>query len=116
MIKLNISLAKVLKLWKSLYIDWSRVVYLTYRPHVKWYFIIIIFITFTKLYKKIYSVIVEGGAQTLNTFLKENLWDEIKVFKSKKKLVNGINAPVIQSTMFSEEKIMDDKLITYFNK
>ena len=66
--------------------------------------------------KNISSVIVEGGAQTLNTFLNENLWDEIKVFKSKKKLVNGINAPVIQSTMFSEEKIMDDKLITYFNK
>jgi len=66
--------------------------------------------------KNISSVIVEGGAQTLNTFLNENLWDEIKVFKSKKKLVNGINAPVIQSTIFSEEKIMDDKLITYFNK
>ena len=66
--------------------------------------------------KKIYSVIVEGGAQTLNTFLKENLWDEIKVFKSKKKLVNGTSAPVIQSSRFSEEKIVDDKLITYFNK
>jgi diaminohydroxyphosphoribosylaminopyrimidine deaminase/5-amino-6-(5-phosphoribosylamino)uracil reductase len=66
--------------------------------------------------KKIYSVIVEGGAQTLNTFLKENLWDEIKVFKSKKKLVNGTYAPVIQSSRFSEEKIVDDKLITYFNK
>ena len=66
--------------------------------------------------KKIYSVIVEGGAQTLNTFLKENLWDEIKVFKSKKKLVNGTSAPVIQSSKLSEEKIIDDKLITYFNK
>jgi diaminohydroxyphosphoribosylaminopyrimidine deaminase/5-amino-6-(5-phosphoribosylamino)uracil reductase len=66
--------------------------------------------------KNISSVIVEGGAQTLNTFISENLWDEIKVFKSKKKLVNGTNAPVIQSTMYSEEKIMDDKLITYFNK
>jgi diaminohydroxyphosphoribosylaminopyrimidine deaminase/5-amino-6-(5-phosphoribosylamino)uracil reductase len=66
--------------------------------------------------KNISSVIVEGGAQTLSTFINENLWDEIKVFKSKKKLVNGTNAPVIQSTMYSEEKIMDDKLITYFNK
>ena len=43
--------------------------------------------------KKIYSVIVEGGAQTLNTFLKENLWDEIKVFKSKKKIFCAPPAP-----------------------
>ena len=66
--------------------------------------------------KNISTVIVEGGAQTLSKFINEILWNEIQVFKSKKKLVNGTNAPVIQSTMYSEEKIMDDKLITYFNK
>ena len=65
--------------------------------------------------KDIYSVIVEGGAQTLNTFLKENLWDEIKVFKSQKKLVSGTNAPIIQSINFSEKKIVNDRLITYCN-
>jgi diaminohydroxyphosphoribosylaminopyrimidine deaminase/5-amino-6-(5-phosphoribosylamino)uracil reductase len=65
--------------------------------------------------KDIHSVIVEGGAQTLNTFLKENLWDEIKVFKSQKKLVSGTNAPIIQSIKFSEKKIANDRLITYCN-
>ena len=61
------------------------------------------------------SIIVEGGAQTLKTFLKENMWDEIKVFKSNKKLVNGINAPIIQLEKSSEKNIMGDKLITYHN-
>jgi len=65
--------------------------------------------------KEIYSVIVEGGAQTLKTFLRENMWDEIKVFKSQKKIFNGINAPIIQTTKFSEKKIMNDRLITYCN-
>ena len=66
--------------------------------------------------KDIYSVIVEGGAQTLNTFLKENLWDEIKVFKSQKKLVSGTNAPEIKLLSNNEEKIKGDTLITYLNE
>jgi len=43
------------------------------------------------------------------------MWDEIKVFKSNKKLVNGINAPIIQLEKSSEKNIMGDKLITYHN-
>ena len=66
--------------------------------------------------KEISSIIVEGGAQTINTFLNENIWDEIKVFKSNKKLENGINAPKIKLLSNSEEKIKGDTLITYLNK
>ena len=66
--------------------------------------------------KNISSIIVEGGAQTLNTFSNENIWDEIKVFKSNKKLGNGINAPKIKLLSNSEEKIKGDTLITYLNK
>ena len=66
--------------------------------------------------KEISSIIVEGGAQTLNTFINENIWDEIKVFKSNKRLGNGINAPEIKLLSNNEEKIKGDTLITYLNE
>ena len=47
--------------------------------------------------KGVSSLIVEGGAKTLNTFIKENLWDEMKVFKSSTNIKNGIKAPVIRN-------------------
>jgi diaminohydroxyphosphoribosylaminopyrimidine deaminase/5-amino-6-(5-phosphoribosylamino)uracil reductase len=65
--------------------------------------------------KNISSIIVEGGAQTLKTFLRENMWDEIKVFKTNNKLAEGINAPKIQLEKFSKKNIMGDTLITYYN-
>lgn len=49
-----------------------------------------------KLYEqKIQSVIVEGGAMTLDSFIKENLWDEARVFSCKTTFGSGIKAPTI---------------------
>ncbi len=49
------------------------------------------------LYKKgVSSILVEGGASTLNHFIKDNLWDEARVFISKTKFKNGILAPKIK--------------------
>ena len=61
------------------------------------------------------SLIVEGGAKTLNTIIKENLWDEMKVFKSPKNIKNGVNAPLIGDYKSTEVEIAEDKLITYIN-
>ena len=36
--------------------------------------------------KEITSLIVEGGAKTLNTFINENIWDEARIFKSAVKI------------------------------
>lgn len=38
------------------------------------------------------SVIIEGGAKTHNLFLKQNLWDEIRVIRSSKELKEGLKA------------------------
>ena len=46
--------------------------------------------------QKIQSVIVEGGAQTLNLFLTSGLWDEARVFTSSKTFGGGIEAPRIE--------------------
>ena len=58
----------------------------------------------------IQSVLVEGGNKTLETFIKNNLWDEARVFKSKNKLNKGVLAPKINGKKFYEKKIKDDKL------
>lgn len=63
--------------------------------------------------KHINSVIVEGGAQTLQTFIDENLWDEARVFVGTSTLKKGIKAPQFSGKLISEEKIIDDTLNIY---
>jgi len=59
------------------------------------------------LYKhNIQSVIIEGGLQTLQTFIDANLWDEARVFTGKTNLEKGIKAPFIPKTN-SEKHIID---------
>mgnify|MGYP000132609047 FL=1 len=64
---------------------------------------------------KIQSVIIEGGAKTLQTFIDTNLWDEAKVFISDNTFINGIKAPVLAAKIASQEKIKKDILKTYTN-
>lgn len=45
----------------------------------------------------IMSVIIEGGRQTLQTFLDEGIWDEAFVYRSAKVLGNGIEAPTFRT-------------------
>lgn len=45
--------------------------------------------------EKIYSLMVEGGACLLSTFIEKNLWDEAYVEVSDKKLYSGVKAPEI---------------------
>jgi diaminohydroxyphosphoribosylaminopyrimidine deaminase/5-amino-6-(5-phosphoribosylamino)uracil reductase len=67
------------------------------------------------LYKNnIQSVIIEGGRQTLQTFIDANLWDEARVFKSKMTIENGIKAPVLKKKG-SSKQIFDDELKLFFN-
>ena len=49
------------------------------------------------LYKlNIKSIIIEGGAILINQFINENLWDEARVFASKKIIKKGIKAPILE--------------------
>ena len=41
------------------------------------------------------SILVEGGAQTLNTFISQNLWDEARIIQSANRIGSGLKAPVI---------------------
>ncbi len=70
----------------------------------------------TILYKKnINSIIIEGGAKTLQTFIYENLWDEARVFTGQAEFKTGIEAPKLKGQLISESKIESDRLKIYAN-
>lgn len=60
------------------------------------------------------SVVVEGGAQLLNSFIAAGIYDEIRVFKSKSIHLNqGIKAPQLDLDPKSEFDLENDFLISY---
>ena len=61
------------------------------------------------------SVIIEGGQQTLQSFIDAELWDEARVFTGNIQLKEGISAPKFQGKLISEENIEDNILKTYLN-
>ncbi len=65
--------------------------------------------------KNIQSVIIEGGAKTLQTFIDEKIWDEARVFKGTVFFENGIKAPVMNHKFKLKTKIIDDELLIYKN-
>lgn len=60
--------------------------------------------------RNIQSVIVEGGSSTLNQFIENNKWDEIRIFESEYLLEDGILAPTISSAISSVEQIDNNQL------
>jgi diaminohydroxyphosphoribosylaminopyrimidine deaminase/5-amino-6-(5-phosphoribosylamino)uracil reductase len=58
----------------------------------------------------IQSVIIEGGAYTLTTFIEAGLWDEARIFTGETYLKKGIRAPMITCENSSEFSIGRDKL------
>ena len=64
----------------------------------------------------IQSVIIEGGAHTLNTFIEAGLWDEARIFTGPNELKKGIKAPSVSSANSEEFTIGTDKLRILINK
>jgi diaminohydroxyphosphoribosylaminopyrimidine deaminase/5-amino-6-(5-phosphoribosylamino)uracil reductase len=64
---------------------------------------------------KIQSVLVEGGARLLQSFIDENLWDEIRIIKNEKLIINnGLAAPEVGFKNDNEKiKILDDSIKIY---
>ena len=66
---------------------------------------------------KILSLIVEGGAMLLNSFIQQGLWDEARVFTGTTSITNGISAPVLvnETSAFSQAS-GNDHLVVSVNK
>jgi diaminohydroxyphosphoribosylaminopyrimidine deaminase/5-amino-6-(5-phosphoribosylamino)uracil reductase len=65
--------------------------------------------------RNIASVIIEGGRQTLQTFIDENLWDEARVFRGAMILNEGIKAPEFRAKLMATKAIIDDELLIFTN-
>jgi diaminohydroxyphosphoribosylaminopyrimidine deaminase/5-amino-6-(5-phosphoribosylamino)uracil reductase len=64
-----------------------------------------------KLYEcDLQSVIVEGGAQILQSFIYDNLWDEARIFIGNTTFGEGLKAPKIDGVIESVKKIDSDVL------
>ena len=63
--------------------------------------------------KGVHSIIIEGGRETLQSFIDMDLWDEARVFIGNQILENGIDAPKINEKHKTEEIISTDLLKRY---
>ena len=67
--------------------------------------------------KEIQSVIIEGGAQTLQQFIDVNLWDEARIFKGNISFSDGTRAPQLSQHFLLEktDTFLDNTLHYYKN-
>lgn len=61
----------------------------------------------------IQSLLIEGGKQTLQTFIDAGLWDEARVFKGAVTLQSGTAAPFITGTLQEKQTILNDELLIF---
>ncbi len=63
----------------------------------------------------IQSILVEGGAKLLQSFIQEGLWDEARVITNNQlKIEIGINAPVLKNAIEVEQfSVLTDSVIYY---
>jgi len=64
---------------------------------------------------EIQSFIIEGGAQTLQSFIDANLWDEAYVFKGDTIFEKGLKAPELEKVPFKINKVVNDTLFQFKN-
>lgn len=64
-------------------------------------------------HKNVTSIIIEGGAKTLQTFIDANLWDEARVFTGNTTFSKGIAAPRFKGEIIAEHTLKDDSLKIY---
>ncbi|AUC14878.1 riboflavin biosynthesis protein RibD [Tenacibaculum sp. SZ-18] len=64
---------------------------------------------------KIQSVIIEGGAVTLQSFIDDNLWDEARIFIGDNTFEDGIKAPILNAKLEKEEQLTNNTLRTFIN-
>lgn len=70
-----------------------------------------------ELYRReLTSLIVEGGAKLLKSFIDSGLWDEARIFVSKHRYLDGLSAPSIDAPPFIRTEIGSDELRIHINK
>ncbi len=69
----------------------------------------------TELYKQqIQSLVIEGGAQILQTFIDSNVWDEAIIIKAPHQLTQGVKAPTLVGKT-KESFLIENNIISRIN-
>lgn len=66
--------------------------------------------------QQLQSLIVEGGQNTLQQFINQDLWDEARIFTGNISFEKGLKAPEIDGIFVEEQKIKNDSLKIIRNK
>ena len=64
----------------------------------------------------ILSLVVEGGTQTLQSFIDLNIWDEARVFVGDHIFEKGVPAPIFEKLEFKTETFGNSILKWFYNK
>ena len=69
------------------------------------------------LYKlEIQSVLVEGGAKLLQSFIDAGLYDEVRVIRNEQlTITNGINSPTLKNVVLQKQEKYFSDVISYFS-
>jgi diaminohydroxyphosphoribosylaminopyrimidine deaminase/5-amino-6-(5-phosphoribosylamino)uracil reductase len=66
--------------------------------------------------EKVLSILVEGGAQVLQSFIESGLWDEARIITGDLELGQGLSAPKVPFVQHHTEFSGTDTVGYYFNK
>ena len=66
--------------------------------------------------RKIQSLIVEGGAFLLQSFIQSQLWDEIRIETTDMNLRRGVKAPIYQGKLVNVQKCENSLISVYKNE
>jgi diaminohydroxyphosphoribosylaminopyrimidine deaminase/5-amino-6-(5-phosphoribosylamino)uracil reductase len=66
--------------------------------------------------EKVLSILVEGGAQVLQSFIESGLWDEARIITGNLELGLGLSAPKVPFVQHHAESSATDTIGYYFNK
>jgi diaminohydroxyphosphoribosylaminopyrimidine deaminase/5-amino-6-(5-phosphoribosylamino)uracil reductase len=74
------------------------------------------YILFQLYLQDVQSLIIEGGAQTLNSFIEAGMWDEARIFTGQTLLPGGIKVPVCYGNKTKETIVGADRLQIIYNQ
>ncbi len=66
--------------------------------------------------KKVGTIIIEGGRQTLQSFIDADLWDEARIFRTPKILGHGIPEPILKKAVLHQRFPLDTDEVWVFRK
>ncbi len=65
---------------------------------------------------QIQSIIIEGGAATLQSLIAQDLWDEARIFKTDITLNQGIKAPSINGVLTQKTNLLNNQLSILYHE